>query len=232
MARRIVFVHTVLSVAPQFVDLARELLPPDVEAWHVVDELLAKVVAAQGHLSPFAYRRVADHARAAEEAGASMVQLTCSSISPCTDAVSAHVGIPVFKIDEPMADRAISLGRRIGVAATATTALDPTADLIRLRAEAAGRRVEVRPVLCAGAYAHLVAGDLEMYDRVVRETLEQMVQDNDVVVLAQASMAGAAQDLKPAFGVSILTSPRLAVERLARLLNSQRTESLEPLLHA
>jgi Asp/Glu/hydantoin racemase len=218
MTPRMVFVHTVLSVVPQFTDLARELLPPDVEAWHVADELLAKVVVAQGRLTPFAYRRVADHARAAAEAGAVMVQLTCSSISPCAAAAETEAGIPVLKIDEPMADRAIALGRRIGVAATAPTALGPTADLIRQRAQEAGRRVEVRPVLCEGAYVHLASGDLEAYDRAILQTLEQMVEDNDVVVLAQASMARVAQDLKPAPPVPILTSPRLAVERLARLL--------------
>jgi Asp/Glu/hydantoin racemase len=218
MTRRIVFVHTVLSVVPQFTDLARELLPPDVEAWHVADELLAKVVVAQGRLTPFAYRRVADHARAAAEAGAVMVQLTCSSISPCAAAAATEAGIPVLKIDEPMADRAIALGQRIGVAATAPTALGPTVDLIRRRAREAGRRVEVKPVLCEGAYIHLTSGDLEAYDRAIRETLEQMVEDNDVIVLAQASMARVAQGLKPAPRAPILTSPRLAVERLARLL--------------
>jgi Asp/Glu/hydantoin racemase len=219
MTRRVVFVHTVLSVVPQFVELARELLPPDVEAWHVVDELLAKVVVAQGSLLPFAYRRVADHARAAEEAGASIVQLTCSSISPCSDVAGAQVGIPVLKVDEAMADQAIALGLRIGIAATAPTALGPTADLIRLRAQAAGRRVEVDLVLCEGAYAHLASGDLEAYDRAIRERLVQMAQDNDVLVLAQASMSRVAQDLMPAFRAPILTSPRPAMERLAHLLS-------------
>jgi Asp/Glu/hydantoin racemase len=220
MTRRIVFVHTVLSVAAQFEDLARELLPPDVEAWHVADELLGKVVVAQGHLSPFAYRRVADHARAAEEAGASMAQLTCSSISPCTDVAGSQVAIPVLKVDEPVADLAVALGTRIGVAATAPTALGPVADLLRLRAQVAGRAVEVSPVLCEGAYACLVSGDLVKHDRIIRETLEQMIQISDVIVLAQASMARVAESLKSPPQVPILTSPRPAVERLARLLNS------------
>jgi Asp/Glu/hydantoin racemase len=220
MTRRIVFVHTVLSVVSQFADLARELLPADVEAWHIADELLAKVVVAQGRLSPFIYARVTDHARAAQEAGAGLVQLTCSSISPCADAAAAQAGIPVLKIDAPMAERAIALGRRIGVAATAPTALGPTTELIRQRAKATGRSVDVRPVLCEAAYAYLSSGDLEAYNRAIRETIGEMVRENDVVVLAQASMAQAAQDLNPAPPVPILTSPRLAVEQLASLVLS------------
>jgi Asp/Glu/hydantoin racemase len=220
MIRRIVFVHTVLSVVPQFTELARELLPPEVETWHIVDELLAKVAVAQGGLSPFIYARVADHARAARAAGAGLVQLTCSSISPCSGDAAAQAGIPVLKIDEPMADRAIALGRRIGVAATAPTALGPTTELIRRRAQVAGRSVDVKPVLCEDAYAYLTSGDLEAYNNAIRETIRGMAQENDVVVLAQASMAGAAQGLDPAPPVPILTSPRLAVQQLAALVHT------------
>ena len=83
MPTKIAFIHTVPSLVNLFNDLAKELLPADAEVFHVADELLLKVVLAQGGLSPFIYRRVAEHVAAAEEAGAAAVQLTCSSISPC-----------------------------------------------------------------------------------------------------------------------------------------------------
>ena len=85
MTQRVVCLHTVLSVAAQFGELTREILPDSVQVWHTVDEMLAKVAVAQGELSPFIYRRVAEHVRAAEEAGADVVQFTCSSISPCAE---------------------------------------------------------------------------------------------------------------------------------------------------
>ena len=215
MMRRVVFVHTVLSVVSLFAELARELLPPEVEVWHIVDEMLAKVAVAQGGLSPFIYSRVADHAQAAREAGAGLVQLTCSSISPCADAAAARAGIPVLTVDEPMADRAIALGTHIGVAATAVTALGPTVDQIRKRARAAGRSIEVDPVLCDDAYVYLTTGDLAAYNDAVRAAIGKMTSNNDVIVLAQGSMAGAVEGMSPAPSVPVLTSPRLAVERLA-----------------
>lgn len=218
MSRRVVLLHTVLSVVPLFADLARQLLPPDVETWHVADEILAKTVVAQGGLSPFIYRRVADHARAAEEAGAEALQITCSSVSPCAAVVRAQVGIPVLAIDDAVAEQAVALGERIGVAATAPTALRPTSDAIRAGAARLGRSVAVEAVLCEGAYARLTAGDLAEHDRIVRQALEQMSRRCDVIVLAQASMARAAEGLSPAGAVPVLSSPRPAMERLARLL--------------
>lgn len=223
MPKKLAFIHTVPALSATFNELAKEILPEDVEVFHIGDEMLLKVVLSQGGLSPFIYRRVAEHVVAAEGAGADVVQLTCSSISPTVEAASMMVGIPVLKIDEPMVDKAIALGERIGVAATAPTTLKPTTDLVYERAEAAGKQVKVDPVLCEGAYEALFAGDLETHDRIVGETLRALMARNDVVLLAQASMARVA-DTIPAEEqtVPILSSPRMAVERAREVLLGER----------
>ena len=217
MSQRVVCLHTVLSAAAQFGELTQELLPASVQVWHTTDEILAKVAVAQGGLSPFIYRRVAEHVRAAEEAGADVVQFTCSSISPCAEVVQALVKIPVLKVDDPMVDRALGMGRRIGVAATAATALAAVSALVRDRAS--GQSVTVDAVLCEGAYADMVSGNLTAHDKIVAAVLEEMIGRNDVVILAQASMARVAEGFRPAPAVPILTSPRLAVERLHQVLH-------------
>jgi hypothetical protein len=219
MTQRLVFVHTVGSLAALFAQLAAEILPPAVEVWHVSDEVLLKVVLAEGGLTPFAYRRVAEHAIAAEQAGASAVQLTCSSISPCADPAQALVSIPVLKVDAPMVERAVELGARIGVVATVRTTLAPTTAAVSARAAQVGKSVAVDPVLCEGAYAALLAGDLATHDRLVRAALSAVLARNDVVLLAQASMARVAGQLPAAeLAVPLLTSPRLALERARDVL--------------
>jgi aspartate/glutamate racemase len=219
MVKRVIYLHTVMGVVPQFNELSRTLLPPGTEWWHIVDEMLAKVALAQGGLSPFLYRRVAEHAQAAREAGADVFQLTCSSISPCADAVNSLVDIPVLKIDAPMVEQAVDMARRIGIAATAYTALAPLAEQVRARASALGKQVEVNPVLCEGAYPAMLAGDMTTHNRVVSGYLQQMAQCNDVILLAQASMALIVNSMPAdSLKVRVLTSPRMAVERLARAL--------------
>src|SRR5512143_1572033 len=213
MTTKLAFIHTVPSLVGLFNDLSKELLPGEVEVLHIADEVLLKVVLAQGGLSPFIYRRVAENVTAAEEAGASLVQLTCSSISPCAEPARLQVSIPVLKIDEPMVDRAISLGKRIGVAATAPTTLKPTTELVYDRASKQGKEVMVDSVLCEGAYKALFSGDPETHDRIVRGYLKDLMANNDVVILAQASMARVAGTIPAAEqGVPILSSPRLAME--------------------
>jgi Asp/Glu/hydantoin racemase len=219
LARGVVFLHTITSLAGLFTHLSKELLPADIEAIHIADELLLKGIQAQGGLSPAIHRRVAEHAIAAEQAGAAAFQCTCSSISPCVDSARPLVGIPVLKIDEPMVDEALRLGTRVGVVATAPTTLKPTMDLVHTRAAEMGRTVQVEPVLCEGAYAALLAGDAATHDAIVRKYVMGLLERSDVILLAQASMARVAEGIPAGEArVPILSSPRLAVERLAEIL--------------
>ncbi len=219
MPKRLVLLHTVPSLVERFNRLAVDILPRETDVVHIADELLLKIVLADGGLSPFIYRRVADHAVAAEGAAADAIMFTCSSISPCADVVGKLVGIPVLKIDEPMVDKAVLLGTRIGVAATVPTTLAPTTALVYARAAHAGRQVTVDSILCEGAYDALIAGDLQTHDRIVRDGLATLMSRNGVVVLAQASMARVADAIPDSEQmVPVLSSPRLAMERVRDVL--------------
>ena len=219
MTRRVVFLHTVASLVGLFNSLSKELLPADIEVIHIADELLLKVVLAQGGLSPFIHRRIAEHVVAAEQAGAVAVQCTCSSISPGVESARPLVGIPVLKIDDPMVAEALRLGARIGVVATVSTTLKPTTELVQARAAQAGRQVQVEAALCAGAFTALQAGDVAAHDAAVKRQVLEMMDRNEVILLAQASMARVVEGLAPEeMKVPILSSPRLAVQRLAEVL--------------
>ena len=213
MFAKLAMIHSIAGLVPMFDGLCAELMP-GVERIHIADEAVLRMVLAAGQLTPAACRRVCDDAAAAEMAGADVILVTCSSISPCVDAARQLVSVPVLKIDEPMADRAVSLGTRIGVAATAPTTLGPTRDLVQARARAAGKEVQVEALLCEGAYEALFAGRQAEHDRIVRECLQRLMARNDVVVLAQASMARVADQAPEAERATpILSSPRLGMER-------------------
>lgn len=218
MTQILAFIHTVPSLVGLFNDLSKEFLP-DTEVFHIADEMLLKVVLAQGGLSPFIFQRVSDHAIAAERAGATAVQCTCSSISPCVDAARPLVGIPVLKIDEPMVNKALSTGSRIAIAATAPTTLKPTTELVHTRAAAMGKSVQVESILCEGAYAALFSGDAQKHDQIVEKVLRDLMMRNDVIILAQASMARVAQIIPTEEQrAPILSSPRLAMEHVRTVL--------------
>jgi len=211
-------IHTSAALVPIFQPLCRAKLP-GVEVFNIADDSLIKDVIARGQLTPLTSRRVAEHVLSAEAAGADFILVTCSSIGRAVEAAALQTSIPVLRVDQPMADKAVRLGRRVGVVATLGTTLEPTADLILRRASQAGREVEVVARLCAGAFEALMAGDTAAHDAAVTAALTALAAEVDVIVLAQASMARVAAGLGEAKGrPPILASPEIAIEHLAGIL--------------
>lgn len=218
MTKKLVYLHTVASLSATFKSLSDELLS-DVEVLHMVDESLLQNTIRANYLSKNTIRRLIGHLASAQEAGANLVLVTCSSVGPAVDLGQSIIDIPVFRVDQPMADLAVQTGAKIGVAATLSTTLEPTAALIERRAQVAGRDVNVISKLCEGAFDAVIAGDTATHDRIVAAGLQELIEQSDVCVLAQASMARVVQSLSEEDRrIPILSSPRLAVEHLAEVI--------------
>jgi Asp/Glu/hydantoin racemase len=217
MGKRVAFVHTVANLPAVFKGLTAELAP-DLDIFHMVDESLLQNTIRDGELSKATIRRLVSYLALAQEAGADLVMVTCSSVGPAAEIGRSMVDIPVLRVDDAMAEKALAGGRRIGVAATLSTTLRPTAALLESKASETGTAVKIVPKLCAGAFEALLAGDTAKHDHLVREGLRELIPNVDVVVLAQASMARIVDTLPDADKTRpIYSSPRLAVEQLARI---------------
>jgi Asp/Glu/hydantoin racemase len=218
MVKRLALIHTVSSIIDPFQDLCCEILP-DIEIFNILDESLLKNVIEIGELAPQVYKRVTNYVVSAQEAGADAVLITCSSISPCADVAQKLVDIPVMKIDEAMADKAVEIGKRIGVIATLSTTLEPTTDLVKSRGALKNKEVSVKSILCEGAFEAVTAGDAATHDKIVKEGLKKLMAEVDVIVLAQASMACVVEGMtEEEKSVPILSSPRLGMERAKQVL--------------
>ena len=211
-------VHTSATLVPVFAQLCKEKLP-GVNVFNIADDSLVKGIVAAGNLTPTIARRVSNYLESAELAGADYILVTCSSIGPAVEAAAKSRGVPVLRVDQPMADQAVATGKRIGVIATLQTTLEPTADLISRRAAAAGKQIELTSRLCEGAFEALMSGLPGEHDAKVAAALKELSQEVDVIVLAQASMARVVDTLAPGDKrVPILASPGIAMDYLATVL--------------
>lgn len=210
---RVCLLHTVTSLPGVFADLLRTEVGA-VDAVNIVDETLLRDTVAHGML-PRTRRRVASYAAFAEESGAEAVLVTCSSIGEAAEHARGEVGIPIYRVDEPMAEQAVTGGRRIGVLATLAATLQPTLNLLRRKAAANGEGYELRESVCPGAFEALQAGDTGRHDDIVATEVRRLAGEVDVLVLAQASMARVLDSLPAGeVGVPVLTSPRSGVRQL------------------
>ena len=218
MPKKLTMIHTVPGLVGLFMDLCKEILP-SVLVHNLVEESLLKNLLEIGQITPYTNRRVVQTILSAREGGTDAILVTCSSIGPCVPLARPLCEVPVLRIDDPMAEQAVKVARRIGVAATARTTLKPTADLIEEKAKAAGKEVSVQASLYEEAFSALMQGDGERHDSILLEGLKaQERQGAEALVLAQASMARLAPVAAKEVKVPILTSPRLAVESAKQIL--------------
>src|SRR4030095_16670031 len=140
--KTLALIHTSATLVPMFQQLCQQHLP-GVQTFNIVDDSLIKNVIKAGELTPDTARRVVNYADSAKDAGADFILYTCSSIGAAVETAATLCSIPVLRVDQPMADKAVQTGSRIGVIATLATTLAPTTDLVKRRAAMAGKDVQV-----------------------------------------------------------------------------------------
>ncbi|MFB0506353.1 MAG: aspartate/glutamate racemase family protein [Thermodesulfobacteriota bacterium] len=197
---------------------AKEL--PEISIHNVVDDSLVKEIIANNNvinvIPPGVVRRVCSYVISAEMSGADLVVITCSSISVIARVAQHSVGIPVMRIDEPMAELAVERADRIKVLATISSTLNPSVQLIEEKSRQQGKEVVLGSFLCERARQFLDEGNPEGHDRILREEIEKALKNFDIVVLAQASMGRVLDTLDVEKRRSVLTSPALAIEHIKR----------------
>lgn len=175
---------------------------------HVVDATLLADARARG-VDEELRARVVERLRSLA-ATVDVIVCTCSTVSGVAEAAEGEVGVPVIRIDRPMASEAVRAGRRIAVVAAVESTMSPTLELLREEAAAAGVESDLVPRPCFDAWSHFEAGDHDAYLDAIARHVDQIAVDADVIVLAQASMAPAAH--RCATTCPVLTSPTAAID--------------------
>jgi len=224
MSKPLVFLHTSPAHVATFDRLLAEVAP-DVTARHLVDEDVLRQARDGGRLTAEMQQQVSRDIHELAGSGAAVILCTCSTIGGCAESYTGTQGSTILRVDRPMARRAVELGQRIILAATLASTLQPTAELIRDEAAHAGKAIELIEVLCEGAWAKFEQGDRAGYFAAIAEALREPAQQADVIVLAQASMAGVEPVAADAgIRIPVLSSPRLGLEAaLAVLRQSQHS---------
>ncbi len=218
-------IHNSPMLAGVFNEIAARIMPADVKLLHFVDESTIKNTIAAGHLEKTTMRQVIRLVGSAFDAGCDVAMVTCSSIGKAVEMAADLYDQPVLRVDRAMAEKAVATGKRIGVVATLSTTLQPTADLVRRVAAEQGKEIELVEHLCEGAFEAVMAGDGATHDRIVGEGLTVGLKGVDAIVLAQASMARVVASLpEDAVSAPVFASPELGMEQardiLARLTRS------------
>lgn len=151
-------------------------------------------------------------------AGAVML-CACSTLGGVAEEIGKTQNKTVIRIDRPMAEKAVEIGGRVGVAAALESTMEPTNDLLQQVARERRASIKTDFLHIASAWDRKTAGDAAGYISEIRSYLNEHATGYDVIVLAQGSMAPAAQGLAFA-SPPILTSVEPGIERALELVQS------------
>ncbi len=214
--KKVAVIHTTPVTIPA---LKKEILAAcgQVEVINLLDDSMLPEINQSGKITPDVRYRLHTLMLLAQSAGADAVLCACSSIGGIFEEGRALLSIPALRIDEPMAERAVAF-RKVGVAATLQSTIGPTTELILCKAAALGREVAVDAKVIDNVGTLLAEGREARYDQIVGDELRKLAWNNDVVVLAQASMARAVAGFGEEERQRFLTSPVSGVAALAKRL--------------
>ncbi|MBJ2355127.1 MAG: aspartate/glutamate racemase family protein [Sphaerochaeta sp.] len=210
-------IYTGAALVKPLSDLMKETLG-DYKIMNILDDSMIADIIEAGGMTKAVKRRLYGYYEIACASGAELILNTCSSIGDAVYGAREFFPIPIIRIDEPMARRAIELTDSIAVLATLPTTLDPTIRLLERCAQEAGKSIRTISALAEGAFPAITAGDAETHDRLIAETAKRVADSCDVILLAQGSMARMEKPLAELTGKTVLSSPRLGVEQIKGLL--------------
>lgn len=212
------------STTPELIDLVEKELKKNVgEKAEFVSfqdpSILAEVRDSQ-YVTPGASARLIGLYTQAINAGADVILNCCSSVGEVADCVQdmgRFTGIPIVRIDEEMCREAVRKGSRIGVMATLNSTLDPTKNTILRVAREMNKHVELVDALLEGAFG---LSQEEFKQRMLAKAME-IVDNVDVILFAQGSMAYCEELIHEKSGKLVVSSPRFGAEAVKKALEAK-----------
>jgi Asp/Glu/hydantoin racemase len=218
MPCRIVLLHaTPVAMAP--IQAAFAARWPEAEIVNLLDDGLSIDRAREADLSERMIDRFVDFGRYGHRMGADGILVTCSAFGPAIERLADSLPVPVLKPNEAMFQAALAQGRRIGMLATFAPAIGTMTDEFEEFVSRGGHPATLKTVLVPDAMAALREGDAETHNRLVAARAPDLV-DQDVLMLAHFSTSRAAQAVRAAVGIPVLTAPEAAVDSIRALIGA------------
>ena len=187
---------------------------PDAEVFNCLEDSLTTDLKAAGTVDSAIIERFKILGRYAANTGADGILFTCSAFGEAIEEVASDLGpLPVLKPNEAMFEEALSSGKRIAMIATFEPSVPSMQREFELMADKLNPDATLQTACVPEAMAALGNGDVQSHNRMIAEAAGQF-SDQDVLMLAQFSMASALDDVQKQVSIPVLTSPMSAIPKL------------------
>lgn len=194
---------------------------PEVSIMHLCDDTIQRdnIAGGPGVVPKRNYYKFAQYAHNLEEAGVDAIMLACSTFNYAAELARPMIDTTILQIDRPMMERAVQVGKKIGLLATLSTTVPASERLLAIAAQEAGKEIDCKTVLCSQAFEAYTAGDIETHNKLLIEEIDKLSGQVECIVMAQLSMSALAPFL-PNTKVPVLNSGDTGFERARAVLEA------------
>lgn len=218
---KIGIIHATCNAVPPL-NAAFKQLAPEVTVLNFVDENIQYYANLINGIDDKLYRDFMDITVKAQDAGVDAIIVACTVLTPIVDSVKPFISVPIFAVDRPMLEKAVSEFKRIGVVATNAPSGPATKAQLERIAEELGKEVEVDTQINTQAMIELKAGNMEEHNRLnCLAAAELKKRGSEVIILAQITQALAEKETNT-LGLPVLTSPKEAVKAVISVVESKK----------
>jgi len=215
--KKLGIIHTSAVSLDALKKLCNEILE-DVEVINIIDDSLLEEVKNNKGITSAIISRMCTYVQNLNQLNVDLILNQCSSVGEAFDIAKKCSDKKTLKIDLPMMEKAVSLGSNIAVVATVESTMKPSCNLLKNTAKKMQKEIHVDEYLVKDALDILMKEkNQEKHNSLVMDAINKACKNNDVIVLAQGSMIALLPYLneveKP-----VLTSPRMAIERIKEML--------------
>ena len=154
------------------------------------------------------------------EDGADVILNICSTtadIAYSMQNAAEYIGVPIVIVNEEMCREAVRIGNKIALMATFQTSIEPTKNIISRVSREMGKHVEVTEVLVEGGFGL----DQDKFRALMAQKAKEVVNDVDVIVFTQGSMAYCEEYIENLCKKPVLSNPSYSAKALRAVLTAK-----------
>lgn len=213
----IALIHGVpTSIAPAMTSLQEAF--PGARLWNILDDKLIEDANHAGSVTLELQQRMERLIAHALAADVDAVVITCSLYAFL--AAQQAGAIPVLGSDDAAFREATDAGGRVLLVSSVPLALRDSQQRLTDFAHARGHDVTIVPVFVEGALAAVARGDTELLAGLITDSTRPRLEQGDVMLFAQYSLAPAAAGVAQRLGVPVISPPAATARALRSVLST------------
>ncbi|MER2118948.1 MAG: hypothetical protein ABS935_01705 [Solibacillus sp.] len=183
------------------------LAPFNIELVHFVDPgLMARLISDQNFYEVNAQQKVKEQIEWIAQSNIDAILITCTNYIAILQEDQLSFSAPIYKLDEPFFDSICNIQQPQTLLFTNSATVEGTMERLKNYAATNKKSINIEVVVLNNTFDLIMHGRKKEYNQEVARMLEQLINDDKIISVAQLSMVEAAQHVDAKTGSSI-TNP-------------------------